>query len=132
MSIFTEAEIEYLQGHRLGRLATVNERGEPHVVPARYRYNPETETIDVGGRDMGKSKKYRDAARTGRVAFLVDDTDPSSGVRGLEVRGTAQVMTEGGESIARGTDAEFIRIAPTHIAAWGIDAEISGSNSRDV
>src|SRR3954451_3801401 len=39
MSKFTPAEIEYLQSQRLGRLATVNEKGDPHVVPVGFRYN---------------------------------------------------------------------------------------------
>ena len=65
VSVFSEAEIEYLQGKRIGRMATVSEAGEPHVVPARFRYNPEADAIEIGGHGMGKSKKYRDAARSG-------------------------------------------------------------------
>jgi pyridoxamine 5'-phosphate oxidase family protein len=33
MSVFTAAEIEYLGGQPLGRLATVGSDGQPHVVP---------------------------------------------------------------------------------------------------
>ncbi|GAC1652982.1 MAG: hypothetical protein NVS4B12_24620 [Ktedonobacteraceae bacterium] len=62
MSNFTQTEIDYLQSQRLGRLATVNEAGEPHVVPVSFRYNAELDTIDIGGHNMGKSKKFRDAA----------------------------------------------------------------------
>ena len=62
MSAFTGAEIEYLRGQRLGRLATVDEKGEPHVVPVAFRYNAVLDTMDIGGHDiMGRSKKYRDA-----------------------------------------------------------------------
>lgn len=49
MSRFTAAEVAYLQGQRLGRLATVNEKGDLHVVPVGFRYNPDQETIDIGG-----------------------------------------------------------------------------------
>ena len=52
MSKFTPAEIEYLQSQRLGRLATVNEKGDPHVVPVGFRYNPELDTIDIGGHNI--------------------------------------------------------------------------------
>ena len=76
MSAFTPAEIEYLQGQQLGRLATVNESGEPHVVPVGFRHNTELDTIDISGHNLGKSKKFRDAARTGRAAFVVDDVLP--------------------------------------------------------
>ena len=33
------AEIAYLRGQRLGRLATVNAAGEPHVAQIAFRYN---------------------------------------------------------------------------------------------
>ena len=50
MSHFTPAEIEYLKSQRLGRLATVNSKGEPHVVPVSFRYNAELDTIDTANR----------------------------------------------------------------------------------
>src|SRR5579875_1001507 len=73
MSKFTPEEIEFLQSQRLGRLATVNEKGDPHVVPVSFRYNPEHDTIDIGGHNIVPTKKYREAVRHGRVAFVVDD-----------------------------------------------------------
>ena len=60
MSVFRDAEIEYLGSQRLGRLATVGRDGMPHVVPVAFRYNSETDTIDIGGHDFAKRKKFRD------------------------------------------------------------------------
>jgi hypothetical protein len=48
MSRFTQAEIEYLQSQRLGRLATAGPDGRPHVVPVGFRYNPELELCQSG------------------------------------------------------------------------------------
>lgn len=45
MSRFTEQEIAYLQSQKLGRMATVDVKGDLHVVPAGFRYNPETDRI---------------------------------------------------------------------------------------
>ena len=45
--MFTAEEIAYLQSQRLARIATAA-NGQPHVVPLAFRYNPETDTIDVG------------------------------------------------------------------------------------
>jgi len=132
MSAFTPAEIEYLQGQQLGRLATVNESGEPHVVPVGFRYNAELDTIDVGGHNLGKSKKFRDAARTGRAAFVVDDVLPPWQARGVEVRGRAEVFEEGGEDVNSDFDAELIRVHPTRIVDWGIDTDAFSPNSRSV
>ena len=39
MSVFTEAERDYLSGARLGRLATVGPDGQPHVVPVTFAVN---------------------------------------------------------------------------------------------
>ena len=79
MSRFTPAEIEYLQSQRLGRLATVNEHGDLHVVPVGFRYNADDDTIDLGGHDIVPTRKYREALRHGRVAFVIDDVAPSWG-----------------------------------------------------
>src|SRR5580765_5631528 len=49
MSVFTSAEIAYLQSQRIGRIATVGPEGQPHVVPVGFRYNPEQDSIDIGG-----------------------------------------------------------------------------------
>src|ERR671927_719063 len=98
MSRFTPAEIAYLQSQRLGRLATVNQKGDLHVVPVGFRYNPEHDTIDLGGHNIVPTKKYRDALRHGRVAFVVDDVLPPWRPRLVEVRGTVQA-TQGGKEI---------------------------------
>ncbi len=47
MSVFTTKEIDYLNHQRLGRLATVDSDGNPHVVPVGFRHNLETDTIDI-------------------------------------------------------------------------------------
>ena len=122
MSVFTPAEIEYLKGQRLGRLATVNGKGEPHVVPVSFRYNPEQDTIDIGGHNIAQSKKFRDAARYGRVAFVVDDVLPPWKPRGIEIRGRAEVFSTGGQEIGPGFDPELIRVHPNRIIGWGIDS----------
>jgi Pyridoxamine 5'-phosphate oxidase len=72
-SVFTPAEIAYLQSQRLGRLATVGADGQPHVVPVSFRYNPDLGTIDIGGHDFAKRKKFRDVQQNPRVAFVIDD-----------------------------------------------------------
>lgn len=79
MSDFTRNEIAYLESGLLGRLATVGGDGTPHIAPVGFRYSAELDTIDIGGRDMANTKKFRDVARTGRAAFVADDlasTDP--------------------------------------------------------
>ncbi len=44
MSGLTEMEIEYPGDQCLGRLATVNASGRPHVVPVGFLYSPDART----------------------------------------------------------------------------------------
>jgi pyridoxamine 5'-phosphate oxidase family protein len=88
VSVFTDEEREYLaSGVPLGRLATVGPDETPHVVPTGFRYNPDTDTIDVGGHDFATRKKYRDVLRHPKVAFVIDDLVSVSPwrVRGIEI-----------------------------------------------
>jgi pyridoxamine 5'-phosphate oxidase family protein len=116
MSVFREAELRYMAGGRqLARLATVGADGTPHVVPVGYIYNAARDTIDVGGHELARSKKFRDVARAGRAAIVIDDlasTDPWR-PRGVEIRGR-------GEAIALPTP--LIRIHPERIVSWGLEA----------
>ncbi len=124
MSKFTPAEIEYLQSQRLGRLATVNEKGDPHVVPVGFRYNAALDTIDIGGHNIVPTRKYREAVRHGRVAFVVDDVLPPWKPRLVEVRGTVQAFPEGGKEIMKDFAPDILRITPTYIVSIGINYDI--------
>jgi len=124
MSKFTPEEIAYLQSQRLGRLATVSEKGEPHVVPVSFRYNPEQDSIDIGGHNIVPTKKYRDAVRYGRVAFVVDDVLPPWKPRMIEVRGTVEGLPEGGKAIVEAFSPEILRITPTRIISFGLNSDI--------
>jgi pyridoxamine 5'-phosphate oxidase family protein len=123
MSVFTEAELRYMTGGRqLARIATVGADGTPHVVPVAWIYNAARDTIDVGGHELERSKKFRDVTRTGRAAIVIDDlasTDPWL-PRAIEVRGRA-------EAIALPTP--LIRIHPERIISWGL---ATGRSARTV
>ncbi len=127
MSVFTSAEISYLQSQRLGRIATVSPKGQPHVVPVGFRYNADQDTIDVAGHDFAKRKKFRDALRNPRVAIVIDDIASVNPwlVRGLEIRGKAQVLMTGGNEIMHGFDSAMFRIQPKRIVSWGIEEKHS-------
>jgi pyridoxamine 5'-phosphate oxidase family protein len=135
MSVFTDAEIAYLRSQRLGRLATVGPDGQPHVVPVAFRYNPDEDTIDVGGgHRFAHSKKYRDAQRNGRVAFVVDDVASVQPLvaRGIEIRGVAAALSSGGETVMPNFEPELLRIRPRRLLAWGIEGGPFASNVRSV
>jgi pyridoxamine 5'-phosphate oxidase family protein len=120
MTTFTDKELAYLTGERrLGRVATVGADGTPHVVPVGWTYNPVEETIDVGGMQLDKTKKYGDVRRSGRAAIVIDDVasvDPWR-VRGIEVRGRAEALAE---------PHALIRIHPERVISWGIESDAIG------
>ena len=136
MSVFTPAEIAYLQSQRLGRLATVGADGQPHVVPVGFRYNADHDAIDIGGHGgFTKRKKYRDVSQNKRVAFVVDDLTSLNPwrVRGIEIRGEAAILETGGQEIGPGFDPDMFRIRPRRIISWGLDNPDSFSaNARSV
>ncbi len=135
VSVFSPDEIAYLQSQRLGRLATVGPDGQPHVVPVGFRYNPATDTIDIGGHNgFTKRKKFRDVQHNPRVAFVIDDIRSVNPwrVRGIEIRGEAEVLETGGQDIGPGFDPEMFRIKPKRVISWGIEGEHAPANTRTV
>ena len=132
MSKFTVAELEYLKTQRLGRLATVNQRGEPQIAAVGFRYNPELDTIDIGGLDMANTQKFRNIARNGLVSFLVDDVQPPWKTRSFEIRGHAQALPEGGQSIALNMSSALIRITPRRIIFWDATTDPPTGSKRNV
>jgi pyridoxamine 5'-phosphate oxidase family protein len=88
MTLFTDAEQDFLQSgeRRLGRIATVGPDGAPHVTPVGWRIDAETGVVEVGGMNLPATKKFRDVARTGQAAIVIDDVLPPWQPRGVEIR----------------------------------------------
>lgn len=133
MPPFSDKEMEYLKTQRLGRLATVDGKGAPHVVPVGFRVSADDQAIEVGGHGLGASKKYRDLKANPKVAIVIDDlasVNPWT-PRGIEVRGTAELHDSGGtERFGRGWDQSWIRIVPERVVSWGIEAKAFTEGSR--
>jgi pyridoxamine 5'-phosphate oxidase family protein len=138
---FTDSEIEYLNSQPLGRIATADADGRPHVMPVGAFYDPESEAIVVGATGgIASSKKFRDARHRPDVAIVVDDlasVDPWR-PRGIEIRGRAETHLDGGEAVGERVGASFefepawIRIRPRRILSWGIDNGSFEMSARDV
>jgi pyridoxamine 5'-phosphate oxidase family protein len=132
MSAFTATELAYLAGQRLGRIATAQPDGTLQVSPVGFRYNDTLDTIDISGYNMADSKKFRNIADNGRVAFVIDDLASVQPWRPrcLEIRGTAEALTDG-------PHGPVIRIHPGRVISFGIDetdtpAHSLRVNARDV
>jgi pyridoxamine 5'-phosphate oxidase family protein len=140
MRAFSESEIRYLGGRRLGRLATVGTDGCPDVVPVAFRYNPELGAIDIeidigigiGGRRSAEAREARDVRQTGVAALLVDDATPAGRPgrpRAVQVCGDAVTVTPevggrpgpGGKAERQEAADPIIRLSPRRIVSWGLE-----------
>jgi pyridoxamine 5'-phosphate oxidase family protein len=134
VSNFSEEEIAYLREHKLGRLATADPEGQPHVIPVTYTFNEEEDTIDVGGLNFAAGKKWRDAQRNPKVTILVDDViGPPRRARAVEVRGDAELHETGGDRINprfSNFAPQFIRIRPRRIVSWGVEDDATQAAAK--
>ncbi|MFC5833208.1 PPOX class F420-dependent oxidoreductase [Nonomuraea insulae] len=118
----TPAELEYLSGQRLGRLATVAPDGQPQNNPVGFFVDAASGTIVIGGHALGASKKFRNVQKGSTVSLVVDDlvtVDPWV-ARGIEIRGTAVALTDVDPPLPY-FSREIIRITPTKIVSWGVE-----------
>jgi pyridoxamine 5'-phosphate oxidase family protein len=123
MTTLTTAQIAYLAGQRLGRIATAGADGKPHVVPTSFRYNADLGTLDIGGHHVATTKKYRDVQARPWAAIVVDDLesiDPWT-PRMLEIRGRAEAVATGGADLGPGFGDAFIRLHPEKVNSFGIE-----------
>ncbi|UFQ18849.1 MULTISPECIES: PPOX class F420-dependent oxidoreductase [Streptomyces] len=123
MTEFSEAERAYLRSQRLGRMATVDPKGQPQANPVGF-FPQDDGTILVGGHALGNTKKWRNLQANPKVSLVVDDIvslEPWR-VRGIDIRGEAELLT-GPHALGPGFSEELIRIHPRRIHSWGLGEE---------
>ncbi|MER7917249.1 MULTISPECIES: PPOX class F420-dependent oxidoreductase [unclassified Streptomyces] len=121
MTGFSAAELSYLRSQRLGRMATVDPRGQPQANPVGYRLQDDG-TILIGGYAMGTTKKWRNLRENPRIALVVDDivsVEPWR-VRGVDIRGEAELLV-GSHALGPQLSEEVIRIHPRRVLSWGLE-----------
>lgn len=133
--IFTPEEVEYLRSQRIGRLATIQPNGSLQNNPVVYWYNPEADTIDIGGRALATTRKFKNIAANGKVSFVIDEVVSRRPwrVRGIEMRGHAQALLD--QLLPPELEflsPELIRIYPERILTWGIDPAHVAMAKRNV
>lgn len=118
--IITDEHVAYLRTQRLGRLATLRPDGGLQNNPVGFWLDDERRIV-IGGRDLGRSQKFRNVRSHPSVAFVVDDLasiDPWR-PRMVEIRGAAETLTD--QETPRGFSAELIRITPERVIAFGLE-----------
>lgn len=127
MSLLTANEIDYLMDHHVGRLATADGDGLPHVIPTNYHLDTATGTVRIGHVSLagrGQERLYLRHLRSNpRAAFVVDDwaVDPQWTPVGITIKGRAVLHSEGGEQLSPRYGPRWLEITPTWVSSWGID-----------
>ena len=127
--IFTSEELADLAAQPLGRLATLAPDGTLQNNPVSFEMNAEEGYIDIGGWNMGESRKFTNVRRNPEVSFVVDDIaslQPWT-VRGMEIRGRAEAVTGVPRDEGDFRSGEVIRIRPRRIRSWGVPDGEAGS-----
>ena len=108
---FTDDEVEFLTRSRLARVATASKEGQPHVVPVVYEFDGSA--FYFTGWNLERSLKFKNLIENKRVAIVVDDllTVSPWRPRGVEVRGIAELGTEGGRA--------YVKVTPEVKRSWG-------------
>ncbi|MCZ4124486.1 PPOX class F420-dependent oxidoreductase [Streptomyces sp. H39-S7] len=132
MTIFSAGERAYLDGQQLGRLATVDRKGQPQANAVGFAVRDDG-SVDIGGFAMGTTKKWRNIAGNPLVSLVVDDVVSRQPwvVRGIEIRGEAEQVV-GAHDLGAHFGPEVIRIRPRRVIAWGLEGGEPGMHGRTV
>lgn len=138
--MWQKEERQYFETARIGRLATADAEGRPHVVPVCFALVDDHIVTPIDEKPQrvspGELRRSRDVSENPRVALLVDHyTDEWSQLGWVQVRGTATLRAPDEDSHVPGIEAlrrkydqyadhdletrPLIRIAPGSVRSWG-------------
>jgi pyridoxamine 5'-phosphate oxidase family protein len=123
MTSFSPAVIAYLDSQLVGRLATSDADGRPHVVPVSFRFNAELNAVESGGFHVDTSKRFRNVQANPWAAIVIDDivsVDPWT-PRMVAIRGRAEALPTGGAELRPGFGDPMIRIHADRVNVFGIE-----------
>ncbi len=102
VDMFTSAEQKFIQHHRVGRLATADATGVPHVIPVCFVCAANNIYITVDEKPKTSApktlKRLRNIAENTNVAMVVDEYDEDwSRLVWVLLRGHAEILANGNE-----------------------------------
>ena len=128
---FSDEEIAYLQSQPVARLATVNENGQPDVVPVAFELDGSDVWVGGVGAAVLRTRKFRNigAGRT-KVSLVIDDLisiEPFI-ARALRVYGDGEPPIERVGMVGPGW---FSRVVPRVSWSWNLAGEPAGEQWYD-
>jgi PPOX class probable F420-dependent enzyme len=131
----------FLQAYRVARLASVDERGQPYVVPICYAFDGQAiySALDEKPKSVAPThlKRVRNLLANPRVALVIDDySEDWRHLAYIQLRGQAALIQPGNEEHAAATallrakypqyqtmaieQQPVVKITPEGIAVWGM------------
>jgi len=138
--MFDPGERAYLEAARVGRLATADGEGRPHVVPVCFAFADDRIVTPIDEKPQSvpaeRLRRSRDIRGNPRVALVVDHyTEDWSALGWVQVRGTATHLSPGARGHAGAVAAlrrkydqyadhalearPVVRIDPGSVRSWG-------------
>ena len=81
---------EFLASERTCRVASIGRDGSPHVTPLWFAWDGSSLWLT----SIVRSQRWSDLQRDNRVSVIVDAGGPFTELRGVELRGVAEVVGE--------------------------------------
>lgn len=139
MISFTDEQLSFIQSQRVGRLATADREGQPHVIPVCYACDGRSIYIALDAKPKRVApqqlRRVRNLLENPRIALVVDRySDDWSALAYVLIRGNAELLRGGDEQFHAVVllrdryvqyqtmpiqDQPVIAIRPTAITAWG-------------
>lgn len=132
-STVTDWEREFVASARVGRLATADRQGEPHVIPVCFVLDGDTiwSIIDEKPKSGRRLKRLRNIEETGKAALVVDHYDEDwTQLAWVMLRGIATIQTVSEDTLAllrekypqyvamKLEGAEVVRLAIDRWSSW--------------
>jgi PPOX class probable F420-dependent enzyme len=100
--VLSAAQAAFVASQRVGRLATADARGDPHVVPVCFAIDNDTLYVTIDEKPKRASarplKRLRNMMENPSAAFVVDRYDEDWQQLGwVMLRGATEILTEGTE-----------------------------------
>lgn len=139
MISFTDEQLVFIQSQRVGRLATADCEGQPHVIPVCYACDSRSIYIALDAKPKRVApqqlRRVRNLLENPRIALVVDRySDDWSALAYVLIRGNAELLRGGDEqfhavALLRDRyvqyqtmpiqDQPVIAIRPSAITSWG-------------
>ena len=121
---FAQEEIDFIHAQPLARIATVDDDGQPDVVPVGFEFDGTH--FNIGGLQPASTRRHHNVSAGNRkVALVIDDvasTEPWS-PRFLRIYGTAEVMSG---------NYPYLRVTPTISWSSNLSGEPLAANHGSI